>query len=138
MARSGKQQKAKAARSQSRERRVAHHTTDQERGDQEVVRARRELAAYFKGKRTEREARAALKIIKAFVRQRERDRDKRPLPGVPLAPEEESPRPTGKPGKARRAVHPERREMAGIHETSSGASDPTPPPKPITPPDEHG
>ena len=38
--------------------------------DQEVVRANRELAAYFKGKRTEREARAALKIIKAFVRDR--------------------------------------------------------------------
>ncbi len=40
--------------------------------DQEVVRANRELAAYFNGERTEREARAALKIIKAFVRDRER------------------------------------------------------------------
>jgi hypothetical protein len=40
--------------------------------NQEVVRANRELAAYFKGKRTEREARAALKIIKAFIRHRER------------------------------------------------------------------
>ena len=40
--------------------------------DQEVLRANRELAAYFKGRRTEREARAALKIIKAFVRDRER------------------------------------------------------------------
>jgi hypothetical protein len=54
--------------------------------DQEVVRANRELAAYFKGRRTEREARAALKIIKAFIRDRERqDPQKRPaLPGVKL------------------------------------------------------
>ena len=51
--------------------------------DQEVVRANRELAAYFKGQRTEREARAALKIIKAFVRDRERTdaKNRRPLPG---------------------------------------------------------
>ena len=40
--------------------------------DEEVLRANRELAAYFKGRRTEREARAALKTIKAFVRNRER------------------------------------------------------------------
>jgi hypothetical protein len=54
--------------------------------DQEVLRANRELAAYFKGRRTEREARAALKIIKAFVRDRERqDPARRPaLPGVNL------------------------------------------------------
>ena len=39
---------------------------------QEVLRANRELAAYFKGRRTEREARSALKIIKAFVKARER------------------------------------------------------------------
>ena len=52
--------------------------------DQEVLRANRELAAYFKGRRTEREARAALKIIKAFVRHRERQdaRSRRPLPGT--------------------------------------------------------
>src|SRR5436190_4164908 len=51
--------------------------------DQEVLRANRELAAYFKGRRTEREARAALKIIKAFVRDRERQGSKGrpPLPG---------------------------------------------------------
>jgi len=56
--------------------------------DQEVVRANRELAAYFKGLRTEREARAALKIIKAFVRDRERSdsRRRRPLPGMKAAP----------------------------------------------------
>ena len=53
--------------------------------DQEVLRATRELAAYFKGRRTEREARAALKIIKAFVRDRERRdaRSRPPLPGLP-------------------------------------------------------
>jgi hypothetical protein len=57
---------------------------EQERRDQEVLRANRELAAYFKGRRTEREARAALKIIKAFVRDRERRdaRSRPPLPGA--------------------------------------------------------
>ena len=57
--------------------------------DQEVLRANRELAAYFKGRRTEREARAALKIIKAFVRDRERadPATRRPLPIVGAAKE---------------------------------------------------
>src|SRR5260221_10196352 len=52
--------------------------------NQEVLRANKELAAYFKGRRTEREARAALKIIKAFVRDRERRdaRNRPPLPGA--------------------------------------------------------
>lgn len=52
--------------------------------NQEVLRANRQLAAYFKGRRTEREARAALKIIKAFVRDRERadPPTRRPLPIV--------------------------------------------------------
>ncbi len=94
--------------------------------DHEVVRAKRELAAYFKGRRTEREARAALKIIKAFIRQRERDREKRPLPGMPLAQEEKPLKTTSKRAKSRRAVHPKRRDRAGVHETSSGGSDPTP------------
>ena len=55
--------------------------------DQEVLRATRELAAYFKGRRTEREARAALKIIKAFVRDRERRdaRSRPPRPGLDMA-----------------------------------------------------
>jgi hypothetical protein len=58
--------------------------SEQAMRDQEVLRANRELAAYFKGRRTEREARAALKIIKAFVRERERlDVNSRPsLPGA--------------------------------------------------------
>ena len=60
---------------------------EQERRDQEVVRANRELAAYFRGRRTEREARAALKIIKAYVRERERKdaRSRPPLPGAGAA-----------------------------------------------------
>src|ERR1700720_2826167 len=60
---------------------------EQEMRDQEVLRANRELAAYFKGRRTEREARAALKIIKAFIRDREhRDPGSRPpLPGADAA-----------------------------------------------------
>jgi hypothetical protein len=61
-----------------------HGDTEQEIRNQEVLRANRELAAYFKGRRTEREARAALKIIKAFIRDRERiEPGSRPgLPGV--------------------------------------------------------
>src|SRR6266851_3459589 len=60
---------------------------EQNMRDQEVLRANRELAAYFKGRRTEREARAALKIIKAFIRDRERrDASSRPpLPGADMA-----------------------------------------------------
>ena len=52
--------------------------------DQEVLRANKELAAYFKGQRTEREARSALKIIKAFVRGREETdpKNRTPLPGL--------------------------------------------------------
>jgi hypothetical protein len=55
--------------------------------DQEVLRARRELATYFRGRRTEREALAALKTIKAFVRDRERQdpRSRSPLPGAGAA-----------------------------------------------------
>jgi hypothetical protein len=60
---------------------------EREMRDQEVLRANRELAAYFKGRRTEREARAALKIIKAFVHDRERQdaRSRSPLPGAVAA-----------------------------------------------------
>lgn len=52
--------------------------------DEEVLRANRELAAYFRGRRTEREARAALKTIKAFIRERQRTapEKRRPLPGA--------------------------------------------------------
>lgn len=60
---------------------------EQEMRDQEVLRANRELAAYFRGRRTEREARGALKIIKAFVRDRERcdARSRPPLAGAVVA-----------------------------------------------------
>ena len=56
---------------------------EQEMRDQEVLRANKELAAYFSGQRTEREARAALKVIKAFVRDRARldAKSRPPLPG---------------------------------------------------------
>ena len=62
---------------------TADSASEQEMRDQEVLRANRELAAYFKGRRTEREARSALKIIKAFVRDRERRNagSRTPLPG---------------------------------------------------------
>ena len=62
---------------------VRETNSEHETRDQEVMRANKELAAYFKGRRTEREARAALKTIKAFVRDRERadPTTRRPLPG---------------------------------------------------------
>jgi len=57
---------------------------DEELREQEMMRARGELAAYFKGRRTEREARAALKTIKQFIRHRERldPAVRRLLPGL--------------------------------------------------------
>jgi hypothetical protein len=63
---------------------AAARPDEQQLREQEVLRANRELAAYFKGARTEREARAALKIIKAFIRDRERidPAKRRPLPGA--------------------------------------------------------
>jgi hypothetical protein len=75
--------------------------------DQEVLRANKELAAYFKGQRTEREARAALKIIKAFVRGRE-EMDPKNRPALPNARAAKTarkvaePRRRAKPGKRRR------------------------------------
>jgi len=57
---------------------------EQEMRDQEVLRANAELGAYFSGQRTEREARAALKVIKAFVRHRGR-LDAKSRPPLPAA-----------------------------------------------------
>jgi hypothetical protein len=76
---------------------------DQAMRDQEVLRANRELAAYFKGRRTEREARAALKIIKAFVRDRERQgpKSRPPLPGRAAT--------AGNPGGAPKATRQRKR-----------------------------
>ena len=74
----GRRQKPKGTRG---------NAVEQAMRDQEVLRANKELAAYFKGQRTEREARAALKIIKAFVRDRERRdvSDRTPLPSGQVA-----------------------------------------------------
>lgn len=64
---------------------VAHESAaERKMRDQEVLRANGELAAYFHGQRTEREARAALKIIKAFIRDREH-REARSRPPLPRA-----------------------------------------------------
>ena len=80
---------------------------EQEMRDQEILRANRELAAYFKGRRTEREARAALKIIKAFVRDRAHQdpKSRAPLPGAGAAkmPKKVTNR---KAASDRRARHP--------------------------------
>ena len=89
------------------------HTTDPALGDsrestmrdQEVLRANKELAAYFRGQRTEREARGALKTIKAFIRDRERtpSAKRRPLPGL------ETPiRPPSKPTRVKPRKTPRR------------------------------
>src|SRR5262245_2589005 len=75
-----------ASMARVRKRAASHgHPADDDIRNQEVLRANRELAAYFKGRRTEREARAALKIIKAFIRERERAEpaQRRPLPIAP-------------------------------------------------------
>lgn len=81
--------------------------------DQEVVRARRELAAYFKGRRTEREARSALKIIKAFIREREDTAaaKRRPLPGL-------------KPARA--IVRRKRRKISGRQQSPETSATETP------------
>ena len=81
--------------------------------DQEVLRANKELAAYFQGRRTEREARAALKTIKAFVRGRERqDASSRPqLPRAHAAkpPKEITNRKAATDGGERRLQKPRRK-----------------------------
>ena len=90
-----------------RQKRAHPRADEQSMRDQEVLRANKELAAYFKGRRTEREARAALKIIKAFVRGRE-DLDPKsrpPLPGdrtAQTAKKPAEPRRRAKPSKQRR------------------------------------
>ena len=85
---------------------AGHGGGEQETRDQEVLRANRELAAYFKGRRTEREARAALKIIKAFVRHRERQdaKSRPPLPGARTTP--------GRAGKNMKNVKKKRLETS--------------------------
>ena len=95
---------------------------EREMRNQEVFRANRELAAYFKGRRSEREARAALKIIKAFVRDRERRgaKDRPPLPGAAAAktPKEAAP---GSPTDERPRRKPRRERH---EEVSTGPKEP--------------
>jgi hypothetical protein len=77
--------------------------------DQEVLRANRELTAYFKGLRTEREARAALKIIKAYVRSRERQdpRQRTPLPAARRAAPTRAVKPTRRVRRRPKPASPE-------------------------------
>jgi hypothetical protein len=91
---------------------VGEDAVEQEMRDQEVLRATKELAAYFRGRRTEREARAALKIIKAFVRDRERTdpKNRRALPGS------ESTRATGPVGADRSGTN----EQKGRRQSKRG------------------
>ena len=103
--------------------------------DQEVLRANRELAAYFKGQRTEREARAALKIIKAYVRGRERldAADRPPLPGRSAAPAKDgvkrkaaAERGNRRRPKLRRAAHGSKRLAAVLPMQDTSESPPAP------------
>ena len=103
---------------------IRANADEQEMREQEVLRANRELAAYFKGRRTEREARAALKIIKAFIRDRERmdAGSRRPLPGV------QSGAPTTTAHKSKAATERKKVRRRGVrrpipHTTSIGAND---------------
>jgi hypothetical protein len=101
---------------------------EQEMRDQEVSRANRELAAYFKGRRTEREARAALKIIKAFVRDRERRdvRSRPPLPGadVAKAPKEVTNRNATSAGGERLRRKPHRKTQDRTNKTLTASTEP--------------
>src|SRR5215471_5914310 len=101
-----------------------HSAGEQDIRDQEVLRANRELAAYFKGRRTEREARAALKIIKAFVRDRERQdaKSRPPLPGMRPAsgPSEKKQKTRARP---LRAVKRRAAPVSRIHRESPASLD---------------
>lgn len=97
--------------------------------DQEVLRANRELAAYFRGQRTEREAKAALKIIKAFVRERQHTPvdKRRPLPGTKAAgpvPRETPKRKASAPKRKRRPRQPAVLEIPSVSGTPESADHP--------------
>jgi hypothetical protein len=107
---------------------IREGAAEQEMRDGEVLRANRELAAYFRGERTEREARAALKIIKAFVRNRE-DRDARsrsPLRGATPAktPKHVANRTAAMSDGERPPRKPRRTPRAAWSETMSAANEP--------------
>lgn len=115
---------------------VSHDTAaEQEMRDQEVLRANKELAAYFSGQRTEREARAALKVLKAFVRDRERrdTKSRPPLPGAKAAKTRKSVanRKAARDGGERRRPKP-RRKAATAHSKAAAAAveRPVNPPRP--------
>ena len=92
--------------------------------DQEVLRANKELAAYFKGQRTEREARAALKIIKAFVRNRE-DLDPKSRPALPGAGTAQTAK---KPAEPRRRAKPRKQQPKARGNTQPPVTDLATPP----------
>jgi hypothetical protein len=94
---------------------------EQQMRDQEVLRANRELAAYFKGGRTEREARAALKIIKAFVRDRER-RDASSRPPLPGADAARTPKEVARPRILRDGAERRRKLRRRSQHEPSGSS----------------
>lgn len=115
--------------SQRRKASATHdEAAEQAMRDQEVLRANSELAKYFKGQRTEREARAALKIIKAFVRDRERrdGKTRRPLPDATAAkraPETVGPTATVKGGaRPRRKPRRETQRRSSKRGTSTTES----------------
>jgi hypothetical protein len=97
---------------------------DDEVRNQEVLRATRELAAYFKGRRTEREARAALKIIKAFIRERERSdpATRRPLPIASQANVARRPATTARRAQ-RRILRPVAHHPSGQSPAAAGPDD---------------
>jgi hypothetical protein len=107
-------------------------TTDSAMRDQEVLRANRELAAYFKGRRTEREARAALKIIKAFVRDRERQdaKSRAPLPGLappkPAVPDRPAPKKTRRRRARVRATAPTGTDASPLRDAGLDSPDRAP------------
>jgi hypothetical protein len=115
---------------------------EQERRDQEVLRANKELAAYFKGRRTEREARAALKIIKAFVRDRERRdaKSRPPLPGADAVPAPKaiaSVKPASKSGaRHRRKPRRKARGESSLSRPASSDAATTVQPQPVLEPAE--
>src|SRR6185295_14542063 len=79
-------------------------------------RANKELAAYFRGQRTEREARNALKTIKAYVRYRER-----------LDPAAVRPSPAARPPRTTPSRSPKKAATgAVIHRRRSPAEEPVP------------
>ena len=94
--------------------------------DQEVLRANRELAAYFRGKRTEREARAALKIVKAFVRERE-GQDAKTRPPLPVASAARAPRKlqARKPRRQGRRTPPRRSGVSTESQVNAHSEEPS-------------